>query len=493
MKVFVKMIKNNFNLKSAKKVKKIKIKRRSISPLISTILLVVVAVVLVTIILNWGGNFSQESLGQVNKIRTYKKSDAQYYTYFDNSKSRHGSIYLTWNPPNYKEGDINLIGFRLIEDPEMPIYYLDDPYPMRIGQNLIPLGIVDDRFDLELYFDNNTMFIKEDLQMNFPANLSASDCPDGYVPVPGNTLYGTSSFCVMKYEAKVDTNGDGIGDTSLMSSDDQHCRGRWGATPNYYYSWCHGQYYNDDTYVSCPTDCNVANYDIVSSAEGYPIAHIRQDYAYEFDAKEACESIGEGYHLITNEEWMTIARNIERQPENWTGGQVGSGSLKIGNNNGSCTVSSACYNGEDPEYTTKTSQDETAKLVLSNGSSIWDLSGNMWEWVDKTLECQYHPVGLEGGEQSEWLEYSSGAIEGNKDILDSLGSLDLKDIYSLNNSYNTNEGLGRLYTDVGDVATSNRAVLRGGSWGNGSNAGPFAVYLNNYPSYRAIASASAVL
>jgi hypothetical protein len=39
-------------------------------------------------------------------------------------------------------------------------------------------------------------------------------CPTGYVPVPGNEMYGTKDFCVMKYEAKVDANGDGIGDTS---------------------------------------------------------------------------------------------------------------------------------------------------------------------------------------------------------------------------------------------------------------------------------------
>jgi len=38
-----------------------------------------------------------------------------------------------------------------------------------------------------------------------------------------------------------------------------------------------------------------------------------------------------GYHLITNWEWMAIARDIEQVPENWTGGAVGSGMIKRGN------------------------------------------------------------------------------------------------------------------------------------------------------------------
>jgi hypothetical protein len=38
------------------------------------------------------------------------------------------------------------------------------------------------------------------------------------------------------------------------------------------------------------------------------------------EAIAACKSLGQGYHLVTNNEWMTIARNIESQGENWSTG-----------------------------------------------------------------------------------------------------------------------------------------------------------------------------
>lgn len=49
----------------------------------------------------------------------------------------------------------------------------------------------------------------------------------------------------------------------------------------------------------------------------YPIVDITQAAAID-----ACKSMGEGYHLITNNEWMTIARNIEATSQNWSSGTV---------------------------------------------------------------------------------------------------------------------------------------------------------------------------
>jgi len=39
---------------------------------------------------------------------------------------------------------------------------------------------------------------------------AAIDCPDGYIAVPGSLTYNTTDFCVMKYEAKNDGNGNAI-------------------------------------------------------------------------------------------------------------------------------------------------------------------------------------------------------------------------------------------------------------------------------------------
>jgi hypothetical protein len=78
-------------------------------------------------------------------------------------------------------------------------------------------------------------------------------CPTGDVPVPGNEMYGTKDFCVMKYEAKVDANGDGIGGTSQTTGyniwpNNTHPVGSGGRT-------------------------------LVSSALGYPLAEISQTSA----------------------------------------------------------------------------------------------------------------------------------------------------------------------------------------------------------------------
>jgi formylglycine-generating enzyme required for sulfatase activity len=283
------------------------------------------------------------------------------------------------------------------------------------------------------------MFIKEDLQMNFPANLSASDCPQGYVPVPGNTLYGTSSFCVMKYEAKVDETGDGIGDTNTDCN--------YSST---IFSW-------KNNASTCSYTEN--NREIVSTAEGYPLAYISQS-----QSKAACASIGEGYHLITNEEWMTIVRNIERQPENWTGGQIGSGVIKRGSV-GDCE---GCYDSSDsrtdPDF--GTGRDETAKLVLSNGSSIWDLSGNMWEWVDTKIQLKYEPQ-------------PSGDIYWFEGEITDYGIKGRKAYTPLNLDYNIDHGIGYMKS-IYNSGTSQRAFRRGGDWGDGTLAGPFAVSLDNY-------------
>lgn len=51
-----------------------------------------------------------------------------------------------------------------------------------------------------------------------PSIVEALTCPEGFIPVPGNTNIGTEDFCVMKYEAKVDDDSDGQGDTTQVTT-----------------------------------------------------------------------------------------------------------------------------------------------------------------------------------------------------------------------------------------------------------------------------------
>ena len=94
----------------------------------------------------------------------------------------------------------------------------------------------------------------------------SSNCPDGFVEVIGNGLYSTSNFCVMKYEAK-----------------------------------------------------NVSN-TAVSVAAGLPYV----DMTWQ-QAQLSCSNLGSNYHLITENEWLTIARDLENVSSNWNSSIVGDG------------------------------------------------------------------------------------------------------------------------------------------------------------------------
>ncbi len=155
-------------------------------------------------------------------------------------------------------------------------------------------------------------------------------CPKGYVLVPGNPDYSTPTpgkdFCVMKYEA----------------SKKRLFGGKRKAV----------------------------------SAKKVPWVWISRS-----EAEAACEANGPGYHLITNSEWMTLARNIESTPANWSGGRIGKGVIPRGKSNS--YVPSAPSHDENPYFGTSYPDDWTHKRTheLSNGEVIWDMAGNVWEWV----------------------------------------------------------------------------------------------------------------
>jgi len=187
--------------------------------------------------------------------------------------------------------------------------------------------------------------------------------PTGWVAVPGNATYSTDEFLAMKYEAKYDANGDGDGDTPAEADAASACIEATGCTA----SSGLGLDYSDITSFDTAK--------VVSTANGAPIVHITQPQAIT-----ACTG---DYHLITNAEWMTIARNAEAQTSNWADGVVGStvaasGGMFRGNVG---NLDSVGYNGTDPD--TALAVTLKAKFTLSNGTEIWDMSGNVWNWTNE--------------------------------------------------------------------------------------------------------------
>lgn len=173
----------------------------------------------------------------------------------------------------------------------------------------------------------------------------AITCPTGFIVVPGSATYGTSDFCVMKYEAK---NVGGVATSRAAGS-----------------AW-----------------------DAVSYANAVSLS------------AAACE----GCHLITDAEWLTIAQNVMSVDSNWSGGSVGSGYIYRGRNvYGSGHYLAGSPDGDSDGYygTGTTSGEQRRTLMLTNGEVIWDLAGNQHEWSSGTITGGQPGVGT-GTAWREW-------------------------------------------------------------------------------------------
>ncbi|MFP5458062.1 MAG: beta strand repeat-containing protein, partial [Bacteriovoracia bacterium] len=232
-------------------------------------------------------------------------------------------------------------------------------------------------------------------------------CPSGYVGVPGSPLMGTDDFCVMQYEAK--------------------CAG-----------------------TSCPTSIASSTAQPASIGTGYPWTNLTAG-----QAKAACNQLGFEYDLISNPEWMTIARHIEGVAANWSGGAVQSGCLMRGNVG---ILDNCSYNGQDPEM--GTSRDLKASHLLASSARIWDFSGNVWEWVDWNLS-----TGLQRGP----LSCAASSFELDQVSCSALIPTDYRPLQAMTSL----QGAGVFFGGAGGAA------LRGGNWSSANSAGAFSLFLSN--------------
>ena len=250
-------------------------------------------------------------------------------------------------------------------------------------------------------------------------------CPNEfYLPVPGNPALGTGDFCVMKMEAR--------------SNDGQ----------------------------------------AVAQFEGNPHVSITA-----LSAKQYCQSITMPHtscNLMSNAQWMTIARDIEATNANWSGGEVGSGSLNRGHSDGdpnnalSITDSTDPWDQTDPEgLATPWLQKRTH--TLSNGEVIWDFAGNVNEWVDWDTWKGNYTVGPYTCEKTyhglEFYDVNCAALEDNDYLPGNPAGISPGE-------YNASTyGLGRLFGTASSYQNPEQGghTSRGGYYGSYEAGGIFSI------------------
>jgi len=134
--------------------------KRSVSPLIATILIIVVSVILITVILTWGSSFAKDKLS-IAQSPVLQNTD---FTGLITNRSLSANDILISN--NHSSRDLNITGYKLIASLdndlysyfENKIYYLEDP--LVIGSRQAELLQIDcypeESFFIDLLTDQNT-------------------------------------------------------------------------------------------------------------------------------------------------------------------------------------------------------------------------------------------------------------------------------------------------------------------------------------------------
>jgi hypothetical protein len=310
---------------------------------------------------------------------------------------------------------------------------------MRVNKVFTLLVIVATIIIVAINLTNQARQEKTNINKNTTETAANFTCPMGYIRVPGNSLYQTKDFCVMKYEAK--TGSPTGGGLEIVN----------------------GEYVYNEVKTESITAAS-------TTQAGTPQVKISQT-----NAITACSLNGAGYGLINNVEWMTIARNIEAQDSNWynptttpTENKVGSGGLWRGHSDGSPNNALEASTDDNPYFGTgndiNNGWQEKRTHTLSNGEVIWDLSGNVFEWTsDNAIRNKPTPTG-----SSEFT------------AIKKYGALSYDLIRPSNPEWNSAQNMGK-YGSGGPFLGGPFAFLRGGYWFDTNGAGVFTLSFDTAP------------
>lgn len=251
--------------------------------------------------------------------------------------------------------------------------------------------------------------------------VEPANCPStggSWIKVPGNSLYNlTNGFCVQQYAA---VNVGGVATS-------QNTGNKW-------------------TVITQP------------------------------NAASTAAAITSGSHLLTENEWMTIATNAAAQPTNWSGGSVGNGTLPTGS-------STSTHGG--------------VALTLSNGQIIYFDTGSSSYYASNEWTCYTGPSANNCG-----LAQQSQPIPANAYYTDQFGTFTSYGALPTNSSNyyygdprygnpalgsyinsSRNTGLGYLRSSYAAGSSTPYAFSRG-SWTGANSSGLFTLYIFTLQTYQ---------
>lgn len=256
-------------------------------------------------------------------------------------------------------------------------------------------------------------------------------CPPRFVYVEAFSPYTDRPFCVAKYEMK------------CVGSD-------------------------------CPTAVSGVNAVASSLPDRLPWTGISRD-----ESIVACRQLGLGYDLISNAQWQTLARNIEGVAVNWGGGTIGnSQGLSRGHSDNTPPTALAAGIDTDPCFGTGQTcsatnwNSQSRAFKLNNGSLIWDVAGNVWEWL---VDNNTTKLGVDA--------YIGAVTSSNHTETAIIGGIIGTALYHFGaaGNYTTLTTTPFAGLGYGWFNYNTGTVRRGGSWSGGDKAGLYSVSLSGTP------------
>lgn len=253
--------------------------------------------------------------------------------------------------------------------------------------------------------------------------------------IDGDESLGTRDFCAMQFEARA-RDGTGIVPNGCAEMPVDDC---------------------------VPNGLAVPMHTAVSVSEGRPWRGLDALAAYA-----ACAQLGERYALMTNPEWMTIARAAELTADNWSGGAPYQGRLVEGASDDSPILGIADP-GDPYSDTGNTAEDppdmgweQRRTIVLPTGNTLWDLAAHLQEWIDWTYD---------DGDYAGAPPCAGGELP----ALDCAGYAP-NDYDSASGTLDSSVGVGRVLAGMGNTAR------RGGQVSDreGRLAGIYALNMNRF-------------